>query len=92
MIAKPSYGISSGVQKSILKNKGSLKFNIRDIFWTNLPKGIITYNNYQEFWHAFRETRVATLSFTYRFGKSSVQAVRRRTTASEEERKRAEAN
>ena len=34
-------------------------------------------------------TRVANLTFTYRFGNNKVQAARRRTTASEEERQRA---
>jgi hypothetical protein len=50
---------------------------------------VITYDNYIEKWHAFRETRVANLTFTYRFGNNKVQAARRRTTASEEERQRA---
>ncbi len=59
------------------------------IFWTNLPKAVIQFDNYVEKWHAQRETRVANISFTYRFGKNTVQAARRRTTASEEERQRA---
>jgi hypothetical protein len=78
------------VQKTILKNKGTLRFNITDIFWTNLPNAVITYpGKYIEKWHAFRESRVGTLSFTYRFGKNTVQSARRRTTGSEEERQRA---
>ena len=89
MVAKPQWGLSAGVQKMILQNKGTVKFNITDIFWTNLPEGDITYVNYKEHWHAHRETRVATLAFTYRFGKKTVQAARKRTTGSEEERKRA---
>lgn len=89
MVSEPQWGIAAGVQKSVLKNKGTIRFNITDIFWTNLPKAVITYNNYIEKWHAFRETRVANLSFTYRFGNNKVQAARRRTTASEEERQRA---
>jgi iron complex outermembrane recepter protein len=89
MVAKPQWGISAGVQKMMLKNKGTLKFNITDIFWTNLPEGDITYVNYKEHWHAHRETRVATLSFTYRFGKNTVQGARRRATGSEDERRRA---
>lgn len=89
MVLDPQWGIAAGVQKSMFQNKGTLRFNITDIFWTNLPKAVITYNNYIEKWHAYRETRVANLSFTYRFGKNTVQAARRRTTASEEERQRA---
>jgi iron complex outermembrane receptor protein len=89
MVLDPQYGITAGVQKNVLKNKATVRFNITDIFWTNLPKAVVTYNNYIEKWHAYRETRVANLSFTYRFGKNTVQAARRRTTASEEERQRA---
>ncbi|MEO6230093.1 MAG: outer membrane beta-barrel family protein [Ferruginibacter sp.] len=90
MVLDPRWGIAAGVQKSILKKKGTLRLNITDIFWTNLPKAVITYNNYIEKWHAYRETRVANLNFTYRFGNNKVQAARRRTTASEEERQRAQ--
>jgi iron complex outermembrane receptor protein len=89
MVLDPQWGVSAGVQKTVLKNKGTVRFNITDIFWTNLPKAVITYNNYIEKWHAYRETRVANLTFTYRFGNNKVQAARRRTTASEEERQRA---
>ncbi len=85
----PQWGIAAGVQKTILKGKGTLRFNVTDIFWTNLPKAVITYDNYIEKWHAYRETRVANLTFSYRFGNNKVQAARRRTTASEEERQRA---
>jgi outer membrane receptor protein involved in Fe transport len=89
MALDPQWGIAAGVQKSVLKNRGTLRFNITDIFWTNLPKAVITYDNYIEKWHATRETRVANLGFTYRFGKNTVQAARRRATGSEEERQRA---
>jgi hypothetical protein len=89
MVFDPRWGIAAGVQKTILKNKGTLRFNVTDIFWTNLPKAVITYNNYIEKWRAYRESRVANLTFSYRFGNNKVQAARRRTTASEEERQRA---
>jgi iron complex outermembrane receptor protein len=89
MVADPQWGVAAGVQKTILKGKGTVRLNVTDIFWTNLPKAVITYNNYIEKWHAYRETRVANLTFSYRFGNSKVQAARRRTTASEEERQRA---
>jgi hypothetical protein len=90
MVLDPQWGIGTGVQKLVLKNKGTLRFNITDIFWTNLPKAVITYDNYVEKWHAYRETRVANIGFSYRFGSNKVQAARRRTTASEEERQRAQ--
>ncbi len=90
MVFEPQWGVGVGVQKNVMKNKGTVRFNITDIFWTNLPKATITYEGrYIEYWHAFRETRVANLTFTYRFGNSKVAAARRRTTGSEEERQRA---
>ena len=89
MVMDPRWGVAVGLQKSIMNNKGTLRFNMTDIFWTNLPKAVITYDDYIEKWHAYRESRVANISFTYRFGNNKVQAARRRTTASEEERQRA---
>jgi hypothetical protein len=88
MVLDPRWGVAAGVQKNVLKGKGTVRFNVTDIFWTNLPKAVITYDDYIEKWHAFRESRVANISFTYRFGNNKVQAARRRTTASEEERQR----
>lgn len=88
-VADPRWQLSAGVQKTVLKNKGTLRFNITDIFLTNIPKGTIEFNDYLEHWHAFRDSRVANLTFTYRFGNNKVPAARRRTTASEEETRRA---
>lgn len=89
MLMDPQWGIAAGIQKTVLKNQGTIRFNVSDIFWTSLPKAVITYDNYIEKWRAWRETRVANLTFTYRFGKNTVQAARRRATGSEEERQRA---
>jgi hypothetical protein len=83
MVAKPQWSLSSGVQKNLWQNKGTVKFNVTDIFWTNLPNAVISYlGKYIEKWHAYRESRVVTITFTYRFGKTSVQGARRRTTGS----------
>ncbi|MCR6719678.1 MAG: outer membrane beta-barrel family protein [Chitinophagaceae bacterium] len=89
MIFDPQWALGVGAQKNILKNKGTLRFSFTDIFWTNLPKAVITYDNYVEKWNAKRETRVATLSFSYRFGGKNVLQARRRALGSDEERRRA---
>jgi iron complex outermembrane receptor protein len=90
MMSDPQWAVGAGVQKTVLKGAGTVRLNVTDIFWTNLPKATVTYDNYIENWHATRESRVANLAFTYRFGNNKVAAARRRTTASEEERKRAQ--
>jgi iron complex outermembrane recepter protein len=89
MVSKAQWGIAAGVQKTVMKGMGTIRLNVTDIFWTNLPNATITYNNYIENWRAYRETRVANLSFNYRFGNTKVAGARRRTTASEEEARRA---
>jgi iron complex outermembrane recepter protein len=93
MVLQPQWGLGAGVQKMVMEGRGTLRFNITDIFWTNRPRAKVEYEgSYVENWHAYRESRVANLTFTYRFGNNKVQAARRRTTASEEERQRAGAN
>lgn len=93
MVMYPNWGLTVGAQKTIMKGKGTVRMNVTDIFWTNLPKAKVTYEGrYVENWHAYRETRAVNLSFTFRFGNNKVQQARRRTTASEEERQRAGAN
>jgi iron complex outermembrane receptor protein len=90
MVMNPQWALSVGAQKTILEGKGTVRLNITDIFWTNLPRATVTYpGSYIENWNAKRESRVANLTFTYRFGNSKVQAAKRRSTASEEERQRA---
>jgi hypothetical protein len=90
MVVKHQWGLATGVQKTVLKGKGTVRLNVTDIFWTNRPRATITYEGrYVENWHAYRESRVANIGFTYRFGNNKVQAARRRTTASEEETRRA---
>ena len=89
MIFDPQWALGVGAQKNILKNRGTLRFSFTDIFWTSLPKAVITYDNYVEKWNAKRETRVATISFTYRFGSNKVLQARRRALGSDEERGRA---
>lgn len=90
MITRSQWGVGAGVQKTFWQGKGQLRFNVTDIFWTNLPRATITYDNYIEIWRAYRETRVANLNFTYRFGSNKVLQARRRSTGSEEERQRAQ--
>jgi hypothetical protein len=90
MMMQPQWALAVGAQKTVLEGKGTIRFNMTDIFWTNRPRATVTYEgSYIEHWHAYRESRVANLSFTYKFGNNKVQAARRRTTASEEEQRRA---
>jgi hypothetical protein len=69
IIIQPLGQLSAGISKQVLKNKGTVKFNIRDILYTNKAVGDINFENTLAHFINTRDSRVASLSFTYRFGK-----------------------
>ncbi len=89
MDLNPMWGLGAGIQKSFFDRRATLKLAVTDIFWKNLPSATIRFNDYVETFEVFRETRVATLSFNYRFGNKDVQQARRRQGGAEEEKRRA---
>ncbi len=60
---------SAGISKQVMKGKGSVRLNIRDIFYTNKVKGNINFQQTEATFSNIRDSRVAGISFTYRFGK-----------------------
>lgn len=75
------YGFNSinlAVQKRVLDNKGTLSLNVRDLFNTmQFQVDIDDALFYQEFLRK-RESRMATLTFSYRFGKQQFDTRGRR--------------
>ncbi|MBO9567036.1 MAG: TonB-dependent receptor [Niastella sp.] len=69
ILLDPFGQMSAGISKQVLKGKGTLKLNVRDIFFTQIPKGEINFENTEARFKNSRDTRVANLTFTYRFGK-----------------------
>lgn len=61
--------LSAGVAKQVLKGKGTIKLNVRDIFYTQYARGEINFGNTEAYFENSRDSRVANLSFTLRFGK-----------------------
>lgn len=61
--------ISTGVSKQILKNKGSLKLNIADVFYTGRQKGVVNIQNTVAAFMQRRDSRTVGITFSYRFGK-----------------------
>ncbi len=78
IIIKAMGQLSVGVSKQVLKDKGSVKLAIRDIFLTNYAKGDIYFGTTEAHFINKRDSRVANLSFTYRFGKPIKGAQQRR--------------
>jgi hypothetical protein len=80
---------STGISKQIMKGKGTVKLNVRDIFYTNRAIGDINFNTTEAHFENFRDSRVANFTFTYRFGKPIKGAQpKRKTGAADDEQNR----
>jgi len=77
-----------GVSKQVLKGKGSLRFSVRDVLYTQKIKGESKFSNIDAAFQQARDSRVASLSFTYRFNKGKVNGQKRRTGGAGEEQNR----
>ena len=87
-VFKPLYFLTFGVSKSILKQKGSLRFTINDVFDTNANRYRSDFYNLDFVAREKAETRSFRLAFSYRFGKKEVKAFRRRTVGADDEKSR----
>jgi outer membrane receptor protein involved in Fe transport len=69
LVIEPLGQMSAGVSKQVMKGKGSFRLNVRDILYTNWAKGHINFQRTEASFENKRDSRVAGISFTYRFGK-----------------------
>lgn len=81
--------VSTGIQKVSNNKKSTFKFSVSDIFLTNRIAVIVQYQNQDFITNRTWDARVATLSYTYRFGKSTVARARQRNSGVEDEKRRA---
>ncbi len=89
-ITEPTGQIGIGISRQIFNKLGSLKLNLRDIFYTQAMKGFTVFNGATEYFLLKRDSRVANITFTYRFGKPSKTAIRKTNGGAGEEMRRAE--
>lgn len=83
-ISLPLGQVSAGISKQLLKNKASLKLNVRDIFLTQKINEIQNFQDVQSTLHITRDTRVVNVAFVYRFG---VQAKAKQSRVTEEQKR-----
>jgi hypothetical protein len=88
-ISEPLGMISFGAAKQILKNKGTVRLNIRDPFYTMKFTGSTKFDNIDMKTKFRFDSRTVALAFTYRFGKNQNNIPqRKRTSASQDEQNR----
>jgi iron complex outermembrane receptor protein len=85
----PNYYMGIGLQKTVMKGKGTLRFNFRDPFYWQKYTARIKYSDIDLVSKNRFDSRSITLNFSYRFGKSTVTQARRRQPGATEEQNRA---
>lgn len=87
-VLDPSGQVIAGLGKSFAQGKGSVKFTVRDIFHTNLFKGFSQFSGSNEYFRFDRDTRYASLTLTWRFGKA-YKTIKRSEGSARDEMERA---
>ncbi len=64
----PVYGVNLGVRKDMFNRRATLSINVSDVFNTRNFRIQTNDTRFSQTRSFYRETRIATLSFTYRFG------------------------
>ena len=88
IVMYPMWRLDAGVQKLILKKKGSLKFSVRDIFNSQFFEGYINYQDIDARIKNVWDSRTFSLTFSYRFGKPIKNQPHRRTGGASDEQNR----
>ena len=86
--SKTFFGVDMGMQKSILKTKGTVKASVSDVFNTLRFRGVSEFAGQRSNVMARWESQQVKLNFTYRFGNNQVKSAKQRGTGADEENKR----
>lgn len=71
---KPIAQMNLAFGKQVLKNKGSIRVNFRDVFAGGVFKGYSKYSNVDAQFRNVNDSRAVSVSFTYRFNKGKLKA------------------
>jgi len=88
IIIQPLGQLNAGIQKQVMKNKATLKLSVRDILRSSNGKGNINFQNTEASFANWNDSRVATISFNYRFGKPIKGLQKRKTGGAGDEQNR----
>ncbi len=89
---KPIVQVNAGFSKQVLKNKGSIRLSVRDIFAGGVFKGYSKYGTVDAQFRNVNDSRAVSLSFTYRFNKGKLKATSgKRSSGADDEQNRVKA-
>jgi len=88
---QPIVQVNAGISKQVLKNKGSIRLNVRDVFAGSVFKGYSKYSNIDIQFRNVNDNRAVSLTFSYRFNKGKLKAGSRRDSGAGDEQNRVKA-
>jgi outer membrane receptor protein involved in Fe transport len=80
--------MNMGFSKQVLKGKGTLRLNFRDVLYSQKIKGDIKYSNIDASFQQQRDSRQVALGFTWRFSKGKINNQKRKTGGAGDEQNR----
>jgi hypothetical protein len=86
--AKPIGMLAVGLTKQVMKNKGTVRINLRDVFKTQNFRGSSKYSNIDAAFQENRDSRVVNIGFTYRFNKGKINQRKRSNGSANDEQNR----
>lgn len=90
-LIKPFGLMNIGISKQLFKNRASLRFNVRDVLYSQKIKGNVKYSNLDVAFQNSRDSRVFNVGFTYRFAKGKAGGNRKKAGGASEEQSRVNA-
>ncbi len=70
----PIIQVNAGFSKQVLKEKGTVRLNVRDIFAGSVFEGYSKYGNVDARFKDVNDSRAVSLSFSWRFNKGKLKA------------------
>jgi hypothetical protein len=89
---QPIAQVNAGFSKQVMKNKASVRLNVRDIFAGGVFKGYSKYGNVDAQFKDVNDSRAVSIGFTYRFNKGKLKAgSSRKNSGADDEQNRVKA-
>jgi iron complex outermembrane recepter protein len=80
--ARPVGMMSIGYSQQVMKGKGTLRFNLRDVFYSQGFRASTKYGMVDAGFEERRDSRVLNVGFTYRFSKGKLNSNQKRRNGS----------
>ncbi|WP_346318481.1 outer membrane beta-barrel protein [Chitinophaga sp. YIM B06452] len=85
-VSKSMWSVNCGVQKTVLKKKGTIKVNVNDIFASQRFRGVAEFNNIYLSVNNRWQNRTLNVAFSYRFGNTKMETKERQSGTDESRR------